>query len=456
MDNKFFLAHLCYGDYGTIFIEDSELLSINWENGKLENIQSGADKGLGIHIQSGDESYYSHQNTVDAGSLDKIVSSLIPRNKKKKQLTKPIQEEKAFSHPVKIKANEIELNSKIGFLKDVNGYIASSDSKIKQVVIRYGEKNKKIKVISSDGCVSSEIRDYVVVFVSVIAADQGDIQTATEVVGGIGGFELIRETDWKTISKRLASLVINKLSAPYLPAREMPVVLSSEAGGTMIHEAIGHNLEADAVQKGISPHFANKKGKKVANELVSIVDDPTLAGKRGSYFIDDEGVIAQKTVLVENGLLKDYLYDRYTALKDKRESNAHGRRESFQTKPIPRMANTFILPGSSSPSDIVRSLKDGLLVKKMGGGQVNTATGDFVFEVEEGYLVKEGKPQNLVRGATLLGNGPQVLLDIDMVGNDMGWGIGTCGKEGQGVPVSDGQPTLRIKNILVGGSSESK
>jgi TldD protein len=191
----------------------------------------------------------------------------------------------------------------------------------------------------------------------------------------------------------------------------------------------------------------------VASPVVTVIDDATLPGKRGSFFYDDEGVPAQRTVLVENGVLKSYMYDRLTALKAKTSSTGNGRRESYQHVPIPRMTNTFIAPGKTPPDEILSSTPKGLFIKKMGGGQVDTVTGDFVFEVNEGYLIEKGKIGRPVRGATLIGNGPKILRDIDMVGSDLGYQVGTCGKDGQAAPVSDAQPTLRIKQIIVGGQA---
>jgi TldD protein len=232
----------------------------------------------------------------------------------------------------------------------------------------------------------------------------------------------------------------------------MPVIIAAEAGGTLIHEAIGHPLEADAVQKDVSPVYKGAVGKAVGNEKVSVLEDPTMAGQRGFYAFDDEGIPSQRVVLVDHGVLKTYLYDRQTARKDGVASNGHGRRESFRHRPIPRMANTFVSPGPDDPQQILRSVQNGLLVTKMGGGQVEPATGDFVFEVEEGFLIKDGQTKDLIRSANLLGNGPDVLKAIDLVGRDMGWSVGTCGKDGQGAPVSDGLPTLRIpKGVVVGG-----
>jgi len=242
------------------------------------------------------------------------------------------------------------------------------------------------------------------------------------------------------------------LRAKPAPAGRMPVVMAGEAGGTMVHEACGHGLEADLVQKKLSV-YADKRGQQVASGEVTVIDDATMSDRYGSYRFDDEGVPSSKVTLIENGILSDYMYDRLTAGKEGKQSNGHGRRESYQHKPIPRMGNTFIAPGKMDPEEIIRQTKKGLLVKKMGGGQVNTTTGDFVFDVAESYLITDGQIGPMVRGATLTGNGPEVLKIVEMIGRDLGFAIGTCGKDGQGVPVSDAQPTMAIKELVVGGTS---
>lgn len=220
----------------------------------------------------------------------------------------------------------------------------------------------------------------------------------------------------------------------------------------MIHEAIGHGLEADLAEQGLSV-YSGKLGEKVAGSFITVIDDATIPLKRGSSFFDDEGTPTERTVLVEDGVLKSYMHDRLSAMKagEDVKSTGNGRRESYHFRPIPRMTNTLIAPGESNPDEILSSLSSGLFVKRMGGGQVNTVTGDFVFEVTEGYQIENGKVGEPVRGATLTGTGPEILNSIDMVGTDLGYGIGTCGKDGQGVPVADAQPTIRIPEIVVGG-----
>ncbi len=331
---------------------------------------------------------------------------------------------------------------------------ARAEGSLRQVSLTYGVLAKRIASAESGGRVFAEDRSYVTFVVHVSAEKNGRLQTGYEVAAGLGGLEILDGSRPAELARLAARRALAKLAAPAAPLGEMPVVISSQAGGTLIHEAVGHALEADSIQDGSSPHFAGKIGRVVAHEKVSVLDDPTRPGHRGSFLCDDEGTPAERTVLVENGALKTYLYDRRTAAKDGRASNGHGRRESYAHKPIPRMSNTFIAPGTEDPAAILRDLKRGLFVTRMGGGQVNTTTGDFVFEVEEGYWVEDGTIKHLVRGANLLGNTAEVLRTIDRVGRDLGWSVGTCGKEGQGVPVSDGVPTLRIPKILIGGTSQ--
>jgi TldD protein len=297
---------------------------------------------------------------------------------------------------------------------------------------------------------SEDDRMYLTAFVNVVAAEGAVVQTGYEPVGGLAGMELFDEQPLERAAETAAKRAVMMLSARKAPAGIMPVVLSSEAGGTMIHEAVGHGLEADLAQSGLSV-YSGKIGERIASPIITVVDDSTLPGRRGSFRFDDEGTEAHRTLLVDRGVLKTFLYDRLTAMKDGARSTGNGRRESYKHRPIPRMTNTMIAPGTADPGEILRMTPKGLFVRKMGGGQVNTVNGDFVFEVSEGYLIENGGIGEPVRGATLIGNGPRVLMSIDRVGSDLGFSIGTCGKDGQGSPVSDAQPTLRIPEITVGG-----
>ncbi|MFN3787394.1 MAG: NAD-dependent DNA ligase LigA [Sulfurihydrogenibium azorense] len=252
------------------------------------------------------------------------------------------------------------------------------------------------------------------------------------------------------VATKAAERAVLGLKAKPAPAGSFTVVMSSHAGGTMIHEAVGHGLEADLVNQGLSV-YKGKLGQKVASDLVTVIDDGTLKGKNGSFTFDDEGVPAQRKVLIDNGVLVGYMYDRLTAMKEGKQSTGNGRRDGYKNIPIVRMTNTYIDAGKDNPSDIIKDTKDGIYVVKMGGGQVNTVNGDFVFEIIEGYRIENGEITYPIKGATLIGNGPQALMDIDAVGYDLGWAIGTCGKDGQRAPVSDAQPTVRIKRLTLGG-----
>ncbi|UCG78233.1 MAG: TldD/PmbA family protein, partial [Nitrospirota bacterium] len=307
-----------------------------------------------------------------------------------------------------------------------------------------------VTIANSDGVLAEDERTYMLFVINVISSDGDVIQTGYDTAGGNIGFELFDTVDTEEIALRAAQRSVMMLGARHAPAGRMPVIISSEAGGTMIHEAIGHGLEADLAQQGLSV-YSGKISSQIASPLITVIDDSTIPGKRGSFRFDDEGTPSQRTVLVQDGILVKYMYDRLTASVDKVRSTANGRRESYKSRPIPRMTNTFLAHGGSSPDDIIRSTRKGLFVRKMGGGQVNTVSGDFVFDVQEGYMIDNGSVGEAVRGATLTGNGPVVLKTIDMVGNDLGFAIGTCGKDSQGVPVSDAMPTVRIPDIVVGG-----
>ncbi|MCR4399527.1 MAG: TldD/PmbA family protein, partial [Syntrophomonadaceae bacterium] len=318
--------------------------------------------------------------------------------------------------------------------------------------VALGDIEKSVMIANSLGEWLEDEAARVRLTVNVVAAADGIIQTGMEAIAASSGWEVLEETSPEELAQKAAARALLMLKARPCPAARMPVILSSRAGGTMVHEACGHGLEADLVQKGLSV-YAGKIGSKVAAECVSVVDDATLPGRYGSFRFDDEGVPAQRTVLIERGVLVGFMYDRLTAGKDGVPSTGNGRRESYQHKPIPRMTNTLIAPGGDDPGAIIAGTRRALLVVKMGGGQVNTTNGDFVFDVPEAYMIENGEVAYPVRGATLIGNGPQVLQDIEAVGSDLGFSVGQCGKDGQAVPVADAQPTLRIRQLTVGGTS---
>lgn len=441
------------GEFSDIFIEQRKQTSIVMEDSKIEKIMSGVTTGAGLRRIRNSKTAYAFSNDLSETALLQCVSGLGNTTEGDDQQDHvELQGRKPqVDFLVQLPPDDVRMDRKISLVRTADKTARNLDKRIKQVSVIYRDSVQKVQIATSDNVMAEDERVYTTAIVQVIARQDAIIQTGYESVGGLIGFELFDMYDIEELSLRAAERALRMLSARKAPGGRMPVIITSHAGGTMIHEAIGHGLEADLAQQGLSV-FSDKKGTRVASEAVTVIDDATLAQKRGSFRVDDEGTPSQRTVLVEKGILKGYLYDRLTAMKDGAASTGNGRRESYQHRPLPRMTNTFIAPGDSSPDEIIRSLDRGLLVEKMGGGQVNTVNGDFVFDIQEGFLIENGCKAEPVRGATLTGNGPRILQSIDMVGNDLGFSIGTCGKDGQGVPVSDAMPTIRLPEIVVGGA----
>ncbi|NTU43870.1 MAG: TldD/PmbA family protein [Nitrospirales bacterium] len=443
------------GEYADIFVEHRSSTAIQLEDDKIEKVLVGAVSGVGMRLICNGKTAYGFANDFSESSLSELADTVskafsngggsggdrVIDMKRMKPLV---------TFPVKTVPSAVPVSDKVALVKRGNDVARRFDSRIRQVSAIYRDSLQRVKVFTSEGSIAEEERSYTMGMVQVVAMDGETIQTGYEPVGGLIGYELFDENPMELVGEKAAERAVLMLRARRAPGGRMPVVISSEAGGTMIHEAIGHGLEADLAQQGLSV-YSGKKGEQVASSVITVIDDATLPYKRGSFSFDDEGTPSQRNVLVKDGILVSYMYDKYSAMKDGVPSTGNGRRESYEAKPIPRMTNTFIAPGAMDPREVVRSVDKGLLVRKMGGGQVNTVTGDFVFEVQEGYLIENGEVGEPVRGATLVGSGPQVLQSIDMVGSDLGFSIGTCGKDSQGVPVSDAMPTLRIPEIVVGG-----
>ncbi|MBI5892603.1 MAG: TldD/PmbA family protein [Deltaproteobacteria bacterium] len=440
------------GDFADIYFEETVNTSIICEEDRIEKVITGRDIGCGIRVIFDYKTAYAYTNDLSQKGLLNLAETVSQAVKKQETNRDIALIDKNISEGffIKKKPDKFPLLEKVEIVNRANKIARSMDKRVKQVRVIYGDGARNMAIINSDGQWVEDKRTSILFAVNVVAMEGDVLQTGYEPIGGCLGIEIFEETPPEIIAEAAAKRAILMLRARRAPGGRMPVVLSSDAGGTMIHEAIGHGLEADLAQQGLSV-YSNKIGEQVASPLITVIDDATIPNKRGSYFFDDEGAKAQKTVLVQDGILKNYMYDRLSAMKDKKKSTGNGRRESYHHRPIPRMTNTYIASGKTNPQEIIASIEKGLFVKKMGGGQVNTVNGDFVFEVTEGYLIEKGKVSEPVRGATLTGNGPKVLKDIDMLGSDFGFGIGTCGKDAQGVPVSDAQPTLRIPEIVVGG-----
>ncbi|MHB1419254.1 MAG: TldD/PmbA family protein [Bacillota bacterium] len=440
------------GDFADVYIERKKTNGISCEANQIERVVTGLDVGAGIRVIDGENTAYAFTNELTRSGLENVadVVSHAVRKNQPHQVMDLRKIEPLCKFELTEPPDQVSIDSKVDVVQRANQAARDIDQRIKQVTVGYGDVIQEITIVNSEGSYVEDRRTRTRLAINVVAAEGATIQTGYDAAGAFSGFELFKNSAPEDVAREAAGRALMMLKAKPAPAGKMPVVMAGEAGGTMVHEACGHGLEADLVQKKLSV-YAGKMGQQVASPLVTVIDDATIPGKYGSLCFDDEGTPGEKTVLIKDGVLKAYMYDWFTARKDGCRSTGNGRRESYQDRPIPRMTNTCIAPGKEDPEKIIRETKKGLLVKKMGGGQVNTTNGDFVFDVAEGYLIEDGKIGAPVRGATLTGNGPDVLRIIDMVGKDLGFAIGTCGKDGQGVPVSDAQPTLRIPELIVGG-----
>ncbi len=447
-------------DMAELYAESARTTAISNEDKKNDRVVTGVDKGYGIRVVFGDKTYYGF--TSDPLEVSNVVASLTKGQEGGLSLRAAAGGEAISRDELNLGDCHVALRAPRNDTLDVfrNALDAVERASVtawklspllKQVQVSLRSTNKRTWIVNSSGIETQEERNDLIMVVLVVASKNGDVQTGYEPAGGSCGIELFERVRPEDISKNAVERALTMLKARHAPRGQMPVVISSSAGGTLIHEAVGHGLEADLVTQGMSI-YKDKLGQQVASKLVTVVDDATLKDLRGTFKFDDEGTPSERTVLIENGVLKCYMQNKSTAKRMRTSITGNCRRESFRHRPIVRMTNTFIVPNKDDPDAIVRSVAKGLFVKKMGGGQVNTINGDFVFEAQEAYLIENGQIGEPVRGATLIGNGPKVLMDIDMVGTDLGFGIGTCGKEGQGVPVGHGMPTIRIPELTVGGT----
>jgi TldD protein len=442
------------GQFAEIFVEEKYLNNVFCEDNKIEKIHNGIERGAGIRVVHAGKTSYVYTNDLTEAGLRKAAQIAAHTNQEVDIAVDGLSLNKRAPR-IQLEFAQfpetVSLEEKVKRVNSANRAAREVSDLIRQVTVAIGDVHRKVQIANSAGDLIEDEMARIRLIVNCIAARDGIIQTGYESTGAVAGWEFIDTVSFDEMARRAAGRAVNMLAARPAPAGRMAVVMSSEAGGTMVHEACGHGMEADLVQKGLSV-YKNRLGQKVAGDNVTVIDDGTIPGRYGSGAFDDEGTPRAETVLIDHGVLVNYMYDRLTALKDGCMSTGNGRRESYQHKPIPRMTNTFIQSGTEDPAEIIADTKYALLVKQMGGGQVNTTNGDFVFDVQEGYIIEDGKVKYPVRGATLTGNGPRVLKDIDRVGCDLGFAIGVCGKDGQGVPVGDAQPTIRIKELTVGGT----
>ncbi|MEW5914132.1 MAG: TldD/PmbA family protein [Thermodesulfobacteriota bacterium] len=439
------------GQMSELFLERSSALMLVMDDRKIEKVIGGVDQGAGLRLIFDLKTAYAYGNQMDEAGLLPLARNLALLSSGAAAAPAPLQAQTPGLRPQMRESPQGAATArKVEMVRAAEAAARDLDPRIRQVRVIYMDRSQQVRIANSLGQEAAEERTQVLMAVHCVAEDQGLVQTGYESAGGLAGLEVLENEDPAQIARQAARRALLALEADPAPGGSMPVVLHAEAGGTMIHEAVGHGLEGDLVFEKMSV-YAGQVGQVVASPLITVIDDGTVPGRRGSGGFDDEGTPCQKNVVIEAGVLKGYLQDRLSAWKLGAQPTGNGRRESYRFRPVPRMTNTMIAPGKDDPESIIRSTPQGLLVKKMGGGQVNTINGDFVFEVSEGYLIKDGKVGAPVRGATLTGNGPQVLKDIDRVGSDLGWGLGTCGKDGQGAPIADAQPTLRIPRLVVGG-----
>lgn len=437
--------------YAETFEEETAYTLIQLESERIEKLEKGFDSGVGLRIIRPWQTCFASTNSKEEDHLVALAGELAgSAGSGTDRVEAGALREARYPFRVELPARDVDMERKLALVKSVESAARKMEKRIRQVKVVYRDADQRVRIAASDGTNVRDRRTQLVLTLLVVGEEAGELQTAYEAVGGFCGFDFLSDERVEGFVRMTVGRLSGLLGAVEAPMGTKTVVLASEAGGTMIHEAVGHGLEADLAMEGLSC-YKGMIGKRIAGPLIDVVDDKTLPYKRGTYAFDDEGVPSERTVLVEKGVLKNYLFDRFHAMKYGMKPTGNGRRESYRFRPIPRMSNTMILSGPDDPAKIIASVDDGLLVKKMGGGQVDTVRGDFVFEIQEGYVIEKGQIGPMVRNATMMGNGPKVLTDIDMAGTDLGFGIGTCGKDGQGVPVADAQPTIRIPEIVVGG-----
>ena len=455
------------GDYGEVFAERRRAHALGMDDGRMEDVLASETFGTSLRLVDLETTRFAD---LISPTFEELIEAAHTLAAPGTGTAAPVPVLAVKTHPtpspVERDPGHVPLAEKVTLVRRAET-LARTEAEalrpgaLKQVSVGYGDSTQRVWIAAAElkdggwsGQLTEDHRTQVVLRANVTAGDGTQLQTGYQALGETRGFELFTDEAVAGMVREAVRLAIQALDAQPAPAGTFPVVLSSSAGGTMIHEACGHGLEADLALAGMSA-FAGKLGQKVAAEGVTIIDDGTLPHKRGSQAIDDEGNPVSRVVLIENGVLKAYLQSRKTSRKMGTEPTGNGRRESYRHIPIPRMRNTFLAPGSETPEAILRDLDRGLLVKRMGGGQVDTVTGNFVFQVTEGYWVENGEAKYPVKNATLSGCGPEVLKGITRIGSDLHhFDIGTCGKDGQGVPVSDALPTILCPALVVGGTAE--
>ncbi|MFI5352422.1 MAG: metalloprotease TldD [Candidatus Binatales bacterium] len=445
-------------DYADLYFEYRDAESISLEESMVNRTSKSVSHGVGVRVCAEDRTGYAYSDevTIDRMKLAAEAARAIADQRGDRagvvQVGQPAARRSLYE--LATTPLDVPVEEKARLLSEIDKIVRASDPRVKNVMASFAAERKIVMIVNSEGRIAADIQPLCRLNVSVIVEDGTNRQVGTFGGGGRVEYSYLLEGErWKQYALEAARQAIVNLDAVDAPAGEMVVVLAHGWPGILLHEAIGHGLEGDFNRKGVSA-FTNRIGQQVASPLCTVIDDGTIANRRGSLNVDDEGTPTSRTVLIEKGILRGYLQDTLNARLMKTAPTGNGRRESFAHTPMPRMTNTFMLAGESTPEEIIGSVKHGLYAVSFGGGQVDITNGKFVFSASEAYLIEDGHVTRPVKGATLIGDGPDVLTRVSMVGNDLELdsGIGTCGKDGQSVPVGVGLPTTRIDGITVGGT----
>jgi TldD protein len=438
------------GDFAEIFAERTAGLTMAIDESRVESVQAGGGEGAGIRVLSEGTTYFAHVDGLEPADLDRAAGEAAAALRAQRVEPRPLEAVASVPQPVAQPPGGVSTDRKAALLRELDERGRAAGPEISQFMASYAEIRRHVTVANSEGLLSADDRTRVRIGAQAVARRAQLVETGAETLGGHCGFELF-DGDPGEIAAGAGRKALLLLEAGPAPAGSMPVVVGGGFGGVLFHEMTGHGLEADHVQKGASV-YANRLGEQVAQPLLTAYDDGCMPHEWGSDSIDDEGTPTQKTMVIEGGRLTSFLYDGLTARHDGVLSTGNGRRESFRHLPVPRMTNTYIAPGETDPGEMIAGVERGFYAASFAGGQVDPATGDFVFGVSEGYLIEGGKVTRPCRGATLIGNCLEALAAIDAVGDDFEMKTGVCGKAGQKVPVGTGQGHVRIREMTVGGT----
>jgi len=443
------------GSFAEVFVENTAKNNISLVNNVVEQAQSGIDFGVGIRIFDGINAVYAYTNDASRDNLIKVAKEAAGAVKERKMVKVNDFVVLNFDKisPVAVPYNTIAKKAVVDMLRLAGNSAFDANAAITQTSCNYLDVVTDVLIANSEGVWGEDTRARTRVMVSAVASGANEKQTASRGPGAQRGFEFYDGIDFAQLGRDCAEEAVKMLSAGYAPSGKMDVVIDNGFGGVIFHEACGHSLEATGVAKKAS-EFWDKKGKQIANPIVTAIDDGTMPNEWGSQNMDDEGGKPRRNVLIQDGILNTFLVDKLNGLRMGEESTGSGRRQNYRFAPTSRMTNTFIAAGSSSRDDIVSSTEYGLYAKRMGGGSVSPGTGDFNFAVLEAYMIRGGKIAEPVRGASLIGKGSQVLMNIDMISDDMTMEQGMCGSVSGSIPTNVGQPMIRVKDILVGGRNE--